>query len=316
MMRAMTQRFTCLAAASLLAACAPYERAAAPLDAKARTEVWPLSVEAASQRAAPSAPHSPGKGRAALAGAGMSIAGGAFVGSGVGPVGTVIGAGLGIALAPFVALGVALATPSSERLQEANAAIAAALTETRWDAALKEAVENAVAEHGQQVARGAVGAAGRLKLSLQEPWLVVDGFNGLPTLTVHGELAKGETCLMDRSWRWNGKSDRFVYLADYQAQDYRAQMEKGLATLAEAVVADLLALNQARATRYADKETFERGGLPLVVSQPFDARDQVGSWDDTKDTRCSGLREAESVPMEPLTPPKQACHTPGCRVAG
>jgi hypothetical protein len=314
MMRAMTQRFTCLAAASLLAACA-YEHAVAPLDAEARAEIWPLSVETAPpiHPSAPYTPHSRGKGQAALAGAGGSVLVGTLGGASGGPLGMAFGAALGIALAPFVALGFAIAMPSNESLQEAGAEIAAALTETQWEAALKDAVEKSLAQHGHPVAQDPDADAGRLKLSLKGPWMVMDGFSGLPALAVHGELAKGEACLMDRHWRWNGTTDGFADLGDDQAEDYRAQMDDGLAALAEAVVSDLLASDQAHVTRYADEETFQRGGSPLVVTQPLEAQDQVGSWDNTSDTRCEGLRSAN---LAPLAPAKEACHAPGCRVAG
>lgn len=329
MMRRPVRSVTRSVVVLLLAGCSSsaHEHPVAPPDVEARTAVPSLDVEARSAvgplhvetamvdpvlPAAPPPTHD--RGMAALKGAGASIVGGIGGGAMTGsPFGLVLGTALGVVAAPFVAAGFAIAAPVGTDVQEADAGIAGAITRIQWHMALKDAVAKASAKHGRPIAEAPAADADRLKLTVEGPWLVVESYAALPTLTVHGELARGGDCLMDRRWRWNGDSDDFVDLGEDRATGYRTQMEQGLALLAEAVVVDTLVSAEPRA--YRDGASAAPGGPPLLVTKPMDFQKQIGSWDKTgaepeREPRCGGL---PSAAPEALAPPDGSCRGAGCR---
>jgi hypothetical protein len=317
-MCAITRNVTESLAALLLAGCASYEHPVAPLDATARSAVGPLSVETA--MVAPVVPASPppthGRGIAALKGAGGSLLVGMAAGAETRDgFGFILGTALGVVAAPFVAVGAAIAAPATTDVQQSAGAIRAAITGIQWDRALNDAVEKALARQGRAIATPPPADASRLKLTVEGPWLVLDSYTAVPTLTVHGELARQGACLADRRWRWNGDADHFVDLGEDRAKDYRAQMEHGLAMLAEAAVADLLVSAAPRPTPYEDEAAAQRGGLPLLATNPMDFQEQIGAWDKSaaeaaREPRCAGI--LNSAP-EPAAPPDHACRGFGCR---
>lgn len=327
MIRATTRNLAASIAALLLAGCASYQHPVAPLAAEARSAIGSLSVEMASANpvAPATPPPAPSRGEAALRGAGASLLGGMAAGAGTAdPYGFILFTGLGIVAAPFVALGAAIAAPTDSSVPEAGAAIDAAITGIRWDAAFRDQVEKALAKQGRSIDVAPPADAGRLKLSIEGPWLVVDSYSAIPTLTVHGELVAGEACLIDRRWRWNGAADDYADLGEGPATAYRAQMKKGLAVLAEAVVADLLVSQKPRLTAYDAEAVAKMGGPPLLVAEPMEVQEQVGSWDFQSREPCSGILAPEDIPEpaptapalapEPTAPePPDHCREWGCR---
>jgi hypothetical protein len=322
MMRSASRVITRSMTVLLLAGCsssAMREHPVAPLDADARNAIGPLSVETAMvDPVAPAAPPpTRNRGAAALKGAGQSVlfgmAGGAQLND---AFGFILFSALGVVAAPFVAAGAAIAAPVSTEVQEADAGIRGAVSNIQWNLALKDAVAKALANQGRTVADAPTADASRLKLTVEGPWLVVESYTALPTLTVHGELAKRGACLMDRRWRWNGRSDDFVYLGEDRATPYRAQMEEGLAILAEAVVADILVSAEPRKIAYRDEDNAARGGLPLLVTRPMDFQKQVASWDKTdveaaREPRCGGVEPIDPALGAPSA--AEACRGFGCR---
>ena len=316
-MRTTTRNVATSMAALLLAGCASYQHPVAPLDAQARSALGSLSVQMAS--AAPTAPATPppapDRGEVALRAAGASIMRGMSADGD--PTSSGLLLLLGIALAPFFALGEAIAVPSDSGVPEAGAAIADAITGIRWDAAFRDQVEKALAKHGHPVEASPSPDASRLKLSIRGPWLVVDSYTAIPTLTVHGELVAGDACLIDRRWRWNGDADDYADLGEDRARAYRTQMEKGLAMLAEAVVADLLVSGKPRLTAYRSEAAVKPGGRPLLDSEPMDFQEQVGSWDTQSTEPCSCILAPAAPALEPHLaapePPANHCQALGCR---
>jgi len=297
MMRAVTQSSIRSIAALLLAGCASYQHPVAPLGAEVRSEIGPLVLETATAK--PVAPVAPpptrNRGEAALKGAGGSVLVGLGAGAYTGdPFGLALLGALGILAAPFVAAGAAATAPVSTDVQQAGAQIRYAITRIQWERAFQDAASAAFARHGHPVADPPPADASRLKLTVEGPWLVLESYEALPSLTVHGELAKGETCLLDRRWRWNGKAGDFVDLGEDRARQYRTQMENGLGLLAEAVAADILVSGTPRKTDYEDEASAKRGAPPLPVRDPMKFQERVASWDSPEapgQPRCSGFRD-------------------------
>lgn len=284
-------------AAVVLAGCASYQYPVAPLSAEVRSGIGPLALETAT--AEPVAPAAPpptrDRGAAALKGAGESVLVGLGAGTYMGdPFGLALMAALGIIAAPFVAAGAAATAPVNTDVQQAGAQIRYAITRIQWDRALQDAAAASFARHGHPVADPPPADASRLKLAIEGPWLVLESHTALPSLTVHGELAKGEACLLDRLWRWNGAAADFVDLGQDRARQYRTQMEKGLGLLAEAVAADILVSATPRPTAFEDEATARKGAQPLAVRDPMEFQEQVASWDNPGNPgrpRCSGFRD-------------------------
>jgi hypothetical protein len=321
MMRAVT---SVSMAALLLAGCASApEYEIAPPDPADLAGTGPLFLETAMDE--PVVPDAPppthDRGTAALKGAGMSALVGLQAGASThDPFALVALTALGVAAAPFVALGAAIAAPVGTDVQDAAWAISSAVRRIQWDLALRDAVESELTEQGQAIAEAPIAEApaaeaGRLKLTVEGPWLALDAYTAVPTLTVHGELARGDACPLDRRWRWNGDADHFVDLGEDQATAYRTQMEAGLKLLAEAVAADILGAGTPRKTAYRDEASAAAGGPPLVATDPLDHQKQIGSWDktdaeDAEEPRCSGIEPADGPAASPET---ETCRGLGCR---
>jgi hypothetical protein len=264
----------------------------------------------------PAPPPTHDRGRAALEGAGMSVLvgmqGGAATRDGFG---FLLFTALGIAAAPFVALGKAIAAPVGTDVQDAAREISGTITRVHWDRALRDAVEQALDKHAKPIVETPSADSSRLKLTVEGPWLVLDSYTAVPTLTVHGELARGEACLLDRRWRWNGDGDHFVDLGEDQAEDYRTQMEGALGLLADAIVSDILGTAPPRETAYRDETVLASGGRPLVATDPVHHQEQIGAWDKTaveaaREPRCGGIGPAKPPPAASRT---ETCQGLGCR---
>lgn len=293
MMRAITRSLVPSLAILLLAGCATSQPPVVSPPPPAR-DLGPLYLEAAMSPAVvpPAPPPTRHRGSAAAAGAGASVLAGAEIGSSGGDgLSLIVGTALGILAAPFVAVAAASTAPVTNEMRVAGTELTRAITRIRWDLAFKDAVKAALAREGRAVADTPTAEASRLKLTVEGPWLAVQSDDGLPTLTIHGELMRGGDCLLDRRWRWNGDSDDFVDLGTDQARAYRTQMERGLGILADAVVADVF--RSETSAPGSEQAGVKKGGLPPVANNPMTFQEQVGSWEvsELDGRRCSGFRD-------------------------
>jgi hypothetical protein len=275
--------------AGMLAGCAGYRHDVAPLDPKVRQRIGQVEVELGPVQPLTNFGQPPsGKGKAALAAAGGSVAGGVYAGAlTFNPYGLAFFTVLGIAVAPFAAAIGAIVTPSTEDVEAAGHDLAIAIRTTDWASQLKSSVEAAMRRRAEPPA---ATSTGQLGMWIEGPWLVLDGGSAIPTLTIHGELLVDGGCVVDRNWRWNGRSDDFVDLGENGARAYRAHMTSGVRELGNAIVADLFLATQARSVAYHDREAADRGAPPSMALVPDAHQNEIGSWDNAQGgSRCVGL---------------------------
>jgi hypothetical protein len=211
-------------------------------------------------------------------------------------VGLVLGIPAAIIIAPIWVTKAALtAPPSYEDVDEAMAALIPVVTETDWTAELRDAVEQA-SRAGQGDPRVQTAASdSQLRLTIEGPWLVLEGETALPTLTVHGEFHNGASCLLDRHWRWNGESDDFFDLSADAGAAYNEQLRQGVAQLGKAIAFDILFDEPAHMVEYHSAAAAQ-GHAPLIVTEPLDHQEEIVAWE-TLDTqnkpllRCASFQE-------------------------
>jgi len=192
-------------------------------------------------------------------------------------------------------------SPDREEVMHATDSIARVMGTAKWDALLRSELEAAV-RVDTPFTNDAM-ARSHLKLAMEGPFMVTDQFIALPTLTVHGELASGGTCLMDRRWRWNGDSDDFVDFGDDAGAAYRKAMERGVKQAAGAILMDILVATRPRKVAYWSEAAFKGGAAPRLAAVPMDYEDSIGSWDKTEaeaanEPRCQGVLQDGWRPPE------------------
>lgn len=282
---------------------AKYQHPVPPLGAEARSGLDPVAIEVASPASPASAPGVPlvpelsaGKafGAAALAGLPVLTLPAGCLGEPFCTVGTAaIAVTTYVVLVPVLAVtALASAPPDKEEVEAATETINRVLQTTAWDAILRREVEAAMRAGGRTLADAATSP--RLRLTLEGPWMVTDRFIALPTLTIHGELARDGACLVDRRWRWNGGSDDFVDFDDNDGARYRAAMQDGIKALSAAIVADLFVATQPRKTAYLSESAFKAGSAPRLAVAPMLYEKRIASWDKSdaeaeKEPRCRGV---------------------------
>jgi hypothetical protein len=152
-----------------------------------------------------------------------------------------------IVLVPVLTItALAMGPPDREEVAHATDSITRVIGTTDWDSLLREHVERAMRK-GDRSFQGDANTASRLKLTLEGPLMVTDQFSALPTLTIHGELARSGVCLIDRRWRWNGNGDDFVDFGDDEGAPYREAMQDGIEQLSAAIIQDLFLATKHRA---------------------------------------------------------------------
>lgn len=295
------------AATIVVTACArdnaKYQHPVPPLDAGTRAELGPVAIEVASPPRTASAPGVPvvpevtaGKafGAAALASLPVLALPAGCLGEPFCTVGmAAIAVSTYVVMVPVLAItALASAPPDKEKVGAATETINRVLQTTEWDAILRREVETAMRVGGKTLADAATSP--RLKLTLEGPWMVTDRFIAVPTLTIHGELARDGACLIDRRWRWNGKSDDFVDFGGNDGARYRSAMQDGIKVLSQAIVADLFFATQPRKTAYLSESAFKSGSAPRLAAVPMLYEDRIASWyktdaDAEKEPRCGGL---------------------------
>jgi hypothetical protein len=294
-----------IAAIAGLAGCAQddarYLHPLPPLSGEARAELGPVALDVAAP-AAPAVPNVPLVPEITLG----EAAGGAALASL--PVLTLPVGCLGEPLCTMAAGAVSVATyilavpvlttialaggpPDRADVMRTTDSITRVIQATEWDAILRRDVEAAMKKARHPVA-SAANASPRLQLTLEGPFLVTDQFIAMPTATIHGELAKDGSCLIDRRWRWNGDGDDFVDFGDHDGAAFRKAMEDGLKQLSTAIAEDLFAATKPRETAYLSKSAFDSGAGPRLVAVPMSYEDRIGSWDKTEtiaEPRCAGV---------------------------
>jgi hypothetical protein len=174
--------------------------------------------------------------------------------------------------------------PDREEVMQATDSIARVMNETKWDALLRKEIEAAGRENAP-FTNDTMAASSHLKLAMEGPFMVTDQFIALPSLTVHGELASGGACLMDRRWRWNGDSDDFIDFGDDGGAAYRKAMEEGIKRVAAAILADIFVATKPREVAYWNEAAFKDGTKPRLAAVPMNYEDSIGSWDKTETKR-------------------------------
>ena len=268
----------CLVAFAFTACSAPSEYAMPPLEETARAQVEQLEVR--SEGGAP----------------GMQS--GLFQGPGVAQniaqymsatsVGTAPGDWLGSLAAgafliigiPIVAIVSAASAPSAEEIKKAEESVRSTLSDPYWAQKIRENVAAAVSAGGKTVVSDGTPAAGWaiLTLTLDGPVLDVAQEGGQPFMTVHGELKRGDTCLADRYWSWNGAEDEFFDLADKQSKALKKQLESGANQLAAAIADDLFFSKAARKVAYKEGADTTMD-WPLMRLEPHRFENSIATWD-------------------------------------
>src|SRR5262245_1080990 len=130
-----------------------------------------------------------GKGRNAADSAAIAFLGMTAAGAAGGPYGLAVGAALGLVLAPIAAIGGAIHGTDTVQPEtwEANRNILAAITDGHWAEKLRSEVMAKLRDQ-QRLAAESDMSATRFGLWFEPPWLVIDGDDAIPTLTLHGEL--------------------------------------------------------------------------------------------------------------------------------
>jgi len=230
-----------------------------------------------------------GKGRNAADSAAIAFLGMTAAGAAGGPYGLAVGAALGLVLAPIAAIGGAIHGTDTVQPEtwEANRNILAAITDGHWAEKLRSEVMAKLRDQ-QRLAAESDMSATRFGLWFEAPWLVIDGDDAIPTLTLHGELVADGACILDRYWRWNGEFDDFEDLGEENAKLYRVQLVHGLPELADGILGDLS--GGAREVAFS-----KEAGKPAMIADPGAFENTLGSWDNpatASDLRCVGLSHA------------------------
>jgi hypothetical protein len=268
----------CLAALALTACSAPSEYAMPPLEDSARAQVEQLEIR--SEGGAPGVQSGLFQGPDVaenVLGYMSATGGGVSKGDWLG--GLAAGA-LWIIGIPIVAIVSAASAPSQEEIKKAQESVRSTLSDPYWAQKIRENVAAAVSAGGKRVVSEGYPTGGwaTLTLTLDGPVLDVAKEGAQPYMTVHGELKRGDTCLADRYWSWNGAQDYFFDLADKQSKALKKQLESGANQLAAAIAGDLFFSKAARKVAY--KEGADTAmDWPLMRLEPRRFENTVATWD-------------------------------------
>jgi hypothetical protein len=283
---------------------AKYLHPVPPLSGAVRANLGPVALDVAAPAALPSVPSVPlmpeisiGKaaGGAALASLPVLVLPAGCLGEPLCTMATgAVSVATYIVLVPVLTItALAMGPPDREEVARAADAITRVIGATDWDTLLHVHVERAMRK-GDRSFQGDASAASRLKLTLEGPFMVTDQFTALPTLTIHGELASGAVCLIDRRWRWNGNSDDFVDFGDDDGAAYREAMEDGIEQLSAAIIQDLFLATKPREVAYWTEAAFQAGATARLIAVPMNYENSIGSWDKTEaeaetKPKCQGI---------------------------
>lgn len=117
-----------------------------------------------------------------------------------------------------------------------------------------------------------------LRLTLDGPFLFIDGTDAVPVLLVRSQLQAADTCLDDRHWRWNGREDDYVDFGEDDGKALKAELARGADALAAAIDADLFSSTQPRRVVY--QEPYRSGLPPAMAQDPADHENEIASWPD------------------------------------